>query len=194
MATVAKEAHPTGILRSRLDVVASCRPGGAKAPALSELLHQVANRTTEEASDEGQEEREDRPDLRDQRAYEVEVFREAPATRLLTMNASESSLRLLLGGSSLLRATRTTGMGTCLRYPPTTTPPNVGPRTGLGVAWRWAAWSSPAGPIVADPLSPFFLRALVGPPIAETRALLAWWAVQDLNLRPHPCQGCALAT
>src|SRR2546428_13888039 len=21
-----------------------------------------------------------------------------------------------------------------------------------------------------------------------------WWAVQDLNLRPHPCQGCALAT
>jgi len=28
---------------------------------------------------------------------------------------------------------------------------------------------------------------------ARSPVLVSWWAVEDSNLRPHPCEGCALA-
>jgi hypothetical protein len=40
------------------------------------------------------------------------------------------------------------------------------------------------------PINPFFLKKLLA--YLDNLNLLFWWAMEDLNFRPHPYQGCAL--
>ena len=36
-----------------------------------------------------------------------------------------------------------------------------------------------------------FARPIGGMSEANCREMREWWAMQGLNLRPHPCEGCA---
>ena len=53
---------------------------------------------------------------------------------------------------------------------------------------------NPPAPLV-DSASPVLLADFPKPwrIVAETPKSLGWWAIEDLNLRPLPCQGSALA-